>query len=298
MRFLRFSFIGIVLVMYSCGGQVDQADIPDIPPGFDTMKFDAKAKEKYEKARTIFFSIPSPMETTLLLKRAGVAFNPTFLNSIDNLNNYETSDVKALNLGSYLADLSYCNVFKQQEQCLRYFAGLKTLGDDLQLTSVFSVDLVDRVERNLDNRDSILHIISEAYWTTKTELEDDEREKMATYVLTGGWIEGLYLACHLSKEEANDKLTTRIAEQKYSAMNLRALVRLQNDDGSMSNLQDGVEELAELFESLKEIKEPGSYTVDEHGVIKVGKRIRVFISPDELELITAKVTDLRNSFVQ
>ncbi len=295
------TLILLVLVgsLFSCRGKVqEETSLPEMPVGFDSASFDEEDKKKYNKARSIFYSLPSPMETTVLMHKAGATYRQDILNPAENSKNYVTSADQAVNIGAYLADMSYCNIFQQQEQCVKYFAALRVLGDELNLSGIFTSDIAERIELNLEKRDSIMNIISEAYWTAKSELEEAEREKIASYVLAGGWIEGLYIASSLATGgEKNELLEKRVAEQKYSAMHLSELLEIQNSDGSMDDIEKGVNELLDLFMALEEKSEPGTYSVDEHGVIRVGKKITVKMSREQLEEIAVKAKELRNSYI-
>jgi hypothetical protein len=299
MKVKSLVLIMAVFALYSCRQKAPEENaIPEIPVGFDSASFDEQDQKQYNKARSIFYLLPSPMETTALMHKAGASYRQNILSLAENSKNYATSEEQAVNVGCYLADMSYCNIFQQQEECVKYFAALRVLGDQLDLSGIFTPEIAERIEMNLERRDSILNIISEAYWTAKSELEEAEREKIATYVLAGGWVEGLYIATQLALEDEDNKLLAkRIAEQKYSALHLTELLEIQNSDGSMDRMEQGVRELTDLFMKLEEKKEPSTYSVDEHGVIRVGKKISVKMSREELEQIAQLASKLRNSYV-
>lgn len=287
----------LALALFSCQAPQTEKE-KQIPAGYDSTLLDESVIEKYEKAREVFITIPSPIESSVLLQKAGVKFNPEYLKQTDKVGNYETTDKKAINLGTYLADLSYCNVFDQHDRSLDYFNALRILGDELDLTNIFTPEVVKRVEDNLNNKDSILAIISTAYWTARTSLEENERQTVAAYVLAGGWIEGLYIASQIAtNEKPNELLESRIAEQRYASKNMLELIRLQNVDGSMDELASEIEELNTLFQALEEKVEPAKYSMDKKGIISVGKNITVVMTEKQLKEIANKVSSIRKKFM-
>ena len=45
-----------------------------------------------DKAKKIFYSLPSPLETAMLIKSAGAEYDEQLLNSVDNTRNYTSKD--------------------------------------------------------------------------------------------------------------------------------------------------------------------------------------------------------------
>src|SRR5581483_9857721 len=57
------------------------------------------------KLNNQIFSIPSPIQTALLIKKSGYTYNKAILNGSDNYSHCDTKYKKALNLGIYGTDL-------------------------------------------------------------------------------------------------------------------------------------------------------------------------------------------------
>jgi len=85
--------IGFVFVQNACQSSNESNNLEsEINQGIDTTALEAK-----EKAQKVFYSLPSPIETALLLKRAGAKFNDEYLNPIDNSTKYTSTKKMALN---------------------------------------------------------------------------------------------------------------------------------------------------------------------------------------------------------
>ncbi len=77
------------------------------------------------------FSIPSPLQTAMLIQKTGSAYDKSILNTKENMNQYATDFSKALNLGIYGADLGYVNMYSKTQDAISYLAAVKKLSDDV-----------------------------------------------------------------------------------------------------------------------------------------------------------------------
>lgn len=88
---------GLFTISCSSGGKKrDKVEVD-----MNTLSQDSVAIEGIKAAKQIFYSLPSPLETAMILKRAGAKYNEEILNSVDNTSRYSTNRSMALNLGIY-----------------------------------------------------------------------------------------------------------------------------------------------------------------------------------------------------
>jgi hypothetical protein len=94
----------------------------DKEPEFDVdmTEIDEALFDNINQAKQIFYAMPSPLETAMLVKSAGAAYDEDLLNSIDNAGNYTTNRSMALNLGIYTCDLSFASLFDQTQTSISY----------------------------------------------------------------------------------------------------------------------------------------------------------------------------------
>ena len=78
-------------------------------------------------------------------------------------------------------------------------ATVKTLADKLGVIGSFDMSEMERFESNIANKDSLTSILDNSVKKTKDYLKDDSRDKLAALVLTGSFIEGLYISTGLIK---------------------------------------------------------------------------------------------------
>lgn len=256
--------------------------------------------QKVTKAQTVFFAIPSPIETTVLLKKAGATFNKDYLNSVKNTSNYTSTSSKALNLGIYGADLSYAGIFDQTQEMMLYMKSVSSLAKDLSIGGAFDEETIIRTEKNINNRDSLLQIISDAFWSSDSYLKDNNRSATSALILAGGWIEGLYIATRVAKTINNDGIDTRIAEQKLSLENLIGLLESYEADENITSVLNELKELKKNYDSIEVPESKVVVSTDSKiGATTISSSTNhIVISKDQLKTISNKIETIRNKIIK
>lgn len=254
--------------------------------------------EQADRVKKIFYQIPSPVEMVSLIQEQGSRYTYKVLNDVDNRNDYTTAGSKALNLGIYGADLSYTSVFNQNQESIIYLSTAKELADELGVSGAFSDETMSRVEENLEDRDSLMHIITETFYELDAYLKENGRSNISAQVITGGWIEGLYLACMMvDPENPTGTLAERVVDQKHSLTDLIALNEAYNKAGSLDNIITDLNGLKEIFDRAKpeEIDNTQSMV---NGTLVLGANDKLTLAPDDLKAIITLAKDIRGKYVQ
>ncbi len=245
-----------------------------------------------ERIEKIVYNIPSPTETVSILQRAGAKYVFDFPNDPMKADDYESLSKRGLNMGVYGADLTYASVFNKSTETSFYLSCVSKLGRKLGVEQVFNEDVKNRIQDNIDNRDSMQVIVNETFWELDAYLKEQGRDNISALVIVGGWIESLYLATQLVRMSPdNEELKQRIAEQKYSLDNLIGLVKTYQNKAGLDEVMGYLEELKELFDQIKEVKEPNT----EPGMI--GQKIKLQMSDELLNEIIDKVEEIRIEIV-
>ncbi len=257
---------------------------------------------KAASAEKIFYSIPSPIEMASILKASGSGYDNTLPNPVDRKDKYSTVRSRALNLGVYGADLSYAVVYDNTQESMLYLACAKKLADGLGITSAFSEEKVAKMEENMSNRDSMLAMISDSYWETDAYLQENERGNVSAYIITGGWIEGIYLGCKIERKlkasGKNKEIGKRIAEQKASLDNLISLLESYASPDSFGDLIDDLKGLQAIYATVKETETETTATTNADGSTTIGGGSVFEINEEQLSAIDKKVTEIRNKITQ
>jgi len=294
-------FAALALVMLSACSSNNSNNVQDELEAQlteEAMADKPEVDENLEKVKEIYYSLPSPLETSQLLKMSGAHFKYDALHTINDVKNYTTSKAKAINLGIYIADLSYCNVFHQQQHCVDYFAVTKNLGDDLGMGQVFSADIVDRINNNLSNQDSVYFILSELYWQANDALQKSDMKAINGMVAAGLWVEGMHIAIESieSANESKEMLTQRIAEQRYIINELVPMIASMNENGSLDDIVSDMKAIQQTFNNLKGTTAEATLEENTDGPDVIGGEQSVSISNDELKTLADQIASLRSKF--
>ncbi len=260
-----------------------------------------------DKAKKIFYSLPSPLETAMLIKSAGAEYDEVLLNSLDNVTNYSTSRSLALNLGIYTTDLSFASLFDQTQTSINYMDAAQAMAKGLDINDAIDNETMTRLEENLQNRDIVMDIISETFLNSSSYLKEQQRQDVAAIVLVGGWIEGLYIATQLIgiNEIENNKLVDRVLEQKLS---FNIVQRMLEDNKANENGEENVDiinlisELQKLRDAFDNVKVQTTQTEavenTETNVTTLKSQTNVSVSPEDFKILQSAVDNLRTSFIQ
>jgi hypothetical protein len=231
-----------------------------------------------------------------LIKSAGAQFDKAILNPVDKARTYTGETAQAINLGIYGSDLSYASMFDQKQEAMNYLASVQQLANSLQVSDALGNDMLERLEKHQNDRDSLLNIVSMAYADMNDYLKENKRESISAMVIAGGWIEGLYLATYYASQQPGGELKQRVAEQKLSLGNLIKLLESYNDS-RLADLLTDLGQIKALFDEASTSSTKATATKDEQGTVTIGGGTSVNISDDTLQKITSKIKEIRTKYV-
>ena len=286
---------------YGCGSSNKEGTAET--EGTDTagMGQSGGMKKSDNKAQNIFYSIPSPIELAQLIQKAGASYNKDLLSSIDNVNKYNSNSSKALNLGVYGADLSYTSVFDNNTQeSILYLGCTRKLAESLGVGNAFDEKTVDRIQANTGKKDSLLSIISSSYMSTDEMLKESQRENASALVISGGFMEGIYLATQLAKSSKNSAdIINRIAEQKGTLDNVINLLTPSAQDAGVASILADLKTLQTIFADVKVSATTGATVKTDQAtkVTTIGGKIVYTVTPETMSKLTAKAAEIRNKII-
>jgi hypothetical protein len=258
---------------------------------------DGQTEQQADRVKKIFYSIPSPVEMVSLIQDVGSRYDYSLLNKVENRTKYSSAKSKAVNLGIYGADLSYTSVFNQNQESILYMSCAKQLADELGVSSAFSNETIARVEENLENRDSLLHIITETFYELDAYLKENDRSNISAQVITGGWLEGLYLASKMVQMYGKgNELSDRIVDQRLALKDLISLNKAYNKDGSLDDVLMDLESLEAIY---AEADAGGSVEtqVAADGKVTLGGSPAAKMSDAVMDKLIVKTIEIRQKYV-
>ena len=224
------------------------------------------------QADAMIKNMPSPIEMAILVKHAGGEYNSSLLNDVKNLDNYVTNGKKTINMGIYSSDVGYTSLYKQTQETVFYLNNVRKLSDAIGLSDAFDQSMFDRVEANIENRDSLLQILSSSYDLANEYLKENNRMNTSVLMIAGGWIESMYLAANLGANGGRPEpiISLRLLEQEQVLKKIVLAMRMVNDDPLVQEFADKLEKLsAVLVANEIRIGEGDDATVNEEKMEKV-----------------------------
>ena len=267
----------------------------------DSLSGDAPLKLSEELVGDVVQNISSPVEMAALIKSTGVEFSQKVLNSTDKVTDYNTSFKRALNLGVYSADLGYINMFDKNNIVVSYLLAVKNMSEGIKVGQFFDFTALKRLATNSSNLDSLMEISVSSFNKMDSYLREQDRSNVSTLIITGAWIEGIYIASNVIEQTNNEELINRIAEQKDIVDIILIIVKNYEQDQNFALLAQRIEKLKEAYSKVKittEVGEPKK--IEKNGVlILVQNEIsHVEASPETLKNIIKEIKDIRQFIVE
>ena len=292
------AFLLFAVLMAGCGSDKKKTGSDEFT--LDESEIDTELLSDINNAKQIFYSLPSPLETALLIKSAGASYNEDLLNPTDNTGSYTTNKSMALNLGIFTTDLSFASLFDQTQTSIRYMNAAKQMADGLGILDAIDNNTIERLEANVNNRDVIMDIISETFMNSSSFLTENERPALASIVLVGGWVEGLYIASNLVGDESikDNKLVERIVDQKLSFNIVLQLLDENKDNVDVANIIADITGLKETFDKITITTSKIEAVPDlETNVTLLKSKSSTNLTPELFRELQEKVKVLRTNFV-
>lgn len=243
------------------------------------------------------FSIPSPIQTALLIQKSGVVYDKSVLNPSGKVNTFSTDFARSLNLGIYGADLGYVSLYNQTQDALSYLGSLKQLSDKLGISAAFDAETMNRIKNNITNKDSMMVLVGIAYRGSDAYLKNNKRTDISSLILTGGWVESMHFSVSAYKTKPSESIKFRIAEQKQA---LASLIRVLGTSSSpeIVDLTAQLNDLAKVYEGIQFTYKFVPPTVDTvKKVTYINSTTEVTVTDEQIAQITEKVAKIRSKII-
>jgi hypothetical protein len=293
--------IGLSILLFSCGGSNIDVDSENANPDEINVINDSIIDNMDALTTKIggkMFSIPSPIQMSLLLKDEVKTFNEEMITNPKNASNFTTTFKKAINMGVYGSDLGYATIYENNTIALSYLQSIEDLSNELGIADAFNEDLINRFIENGNNQDSMLVIMSDGYREGDKFLKENEQHDIATLILTGGWIESLYFATQSYKQSKSQDIANRIGEQKSALITIIELLEDYNTDEYYTQLISDLKDLKTDFDNIEfnyQYIEP--QTNEDEGLTIIKSKTSVNIDGETMKNITSKIEKIRNNLI-
>lgn len=286
----------IALAAVSCSGSSEDNEVTNVEIADSTAtEVDTLASES---DRDIDYSVPTPNELFEIIKLQGGEQQMNLVNPLENSENYIELKSKAINFGVYSADVAYLSCFGIGTDFLKYFSKIEELGEELGISGAFDADVMDRIEENEGDSDSLFMISNETYYDSYFYLEENDKGVELSLIMAGGYVESLYIICNLVETyNDNDPIVRKVGDQKLVLENLIDFISVYAEDGSVSEVIDDMLDLSLVFEENMEFEETESAVSNhEDGTLMLSGGGSFKMTEAAFEAIKAKANELRDKY--
>ena len=279
-----------LVFLTSCGGE-------------DPIEEAIEVVEEVEpEGNEAYYQIPSPDEMFGFIKESGLAFNGELLNPIQSSDSYTDPKMQALNFGIYSADLAYTAAFEEFNETTKYFGTIQKLAEPIGLNAAFDKSLIERVQGNLDNADSLVAITNTSYFAVVDYLDQNEQGDKLGIIAAAGWLETVYVVANTTNYAKDKAAVDRLADQKLTLDNLLDYLDKYKENADVAEVLGWFNELETVFSALPEEEEGSgsgiSFKKKDNGKLVLGGGSSISISEEQFNAIKDKVNEIRNNIVK
>ena len=247
---------------------------------------------------SVFYQIPSAHQVLAVLSSDSKLFNSSLLLSTDLAKNKIGEKNLAISFGCYTTDVAYCIASNQFQAAVKQYATVRQLADQLGINTAIDENMKKRIEKNLENIDSLQTISTESYFTIVDNLVALDNGKTLTLITVGGYVESLYLLTNANKAfNMNDKHIKQLANLKTVTENIIKCLNYFKTDAQISSMEPMFNELLGIYGQLSPVKTGKlEVTTQKEGIVISGGTEYAFTEKQFNELKTA-VNKMRNAII-
>ena len=288
--FKTIMILSIVAVLAACNGKGGKNE--------DNLNDSLVGLQNIESQT--YYLIPSPEGLFSFIRDGKLKFSDAVLNPTNNSDKYVDTRAKEINFGIYSADLAYVASFNKYQQSVDYLSTVRTLSDEIGISAVFDQNLIGRIDNVIDDQDSLLKVTSDSYLSIVRYLESSDRKKSLALIVTGGWVESIYVVVNLLDNYKQDaKIISLLASQKNVVSNLTSyLDQLKSDENIQMTINE-LKPLADFYQSLEVQKEePKDGQKTSAGKIVVGGNSKIIMTEAQFQTLKKEITAIRNKITK
>ena len=277
--------LSLSILILSCGG--DSKNNNETIAN-DSLNKHTAANDTSNNSAAVF-ALPAPFQIATVLKNSNVTFSEKLLVPSKKARTFSSDYARAINLGIYTTDLGYSTLFSQKQTTLNYYREVNNLLNDLQISANIESNQFKKFEKNLDNSDSLCSIILKSFGQWQSYFQENKRESDGLYILSGTYIEGLYLSLNHPTIQNKKEFKNLVGQQKLFLDNILELSNYMDKKPAFDDLYAKLGAIQQAYEPIVVVVKQ-----DSSGNANV---ICSYTNQQLLDLATA-VTKVRNELIK
>jgi hypothetical protein len=281
-----------IFLLASCGQRSSEnleVDMDDVDTG--------ELQLSSETMDDIIQNLASPVEVAALINAMNVPYSTQYLADPESLSTNTSSFEMAFSLGALSADLGYLNMYEKTGTAINFLSSINQLADALQIGQFFDFATLQRLATSSSDLDSLMFISVHSFNNMDEYLRETDRSNLSALMITGVWIESLYLATQVAKQNSNEDLKLMIGEQKLILNDLLLVLNNYNNEVAIVKYINDLEIIKNVYDDVKityEVGEP--QTIEEDGMLTVvqSESSHINMSSETLRKIIQVTEEVRN----
>ncbi len=237
-----FAFAGSTLII-SCGGEVE-----DTGPKYNFEKADSLPDDYLKELGIVKTNIELTAKLFETMNENGFSFNEG--NMLSAGKSFSGSSKQAMGVGAIGTDMVYAISFKQNQSAIARMEGLLSQSNALGVAEAFDKSLMEK----LSSEDSTINksvILTKAYLNAKDQLFSEERAQLATFMVIGGWLEGLHISSNMCKDDlSNLDIRLGLWEICNTYSNVMSMSKVFESNADMKDISTKISELGPLVKRI------------------------------------------------
>lgn len=244
------------------------------------------------------FLLPSPDEILNEIFFEKIELNPSYVNPIEKSSSYIDTRYQALNLGVFIADFAYLSFTDNKQKEIEYLKVIKELSEKVNLYGLMDEKLLNRIQANLTNNDTLQNISQEMYYSLSDNLENTNRSNIFTLISTGTIVEALYLASmNVTSYKEFEDVIKRMFEQKFVFENFYEFAIQYSTDEYVKSILGQLDQLKMMFENLQKNETATKITKTEGNNFRIEGGIEFVINEKVFQNFKINITKIREEIV-
>lgn len=238
----------VLLLVFSACSEQDQRKTASAK---EEIKEEATPLKESQKRS--YYPIPSPEQMFTFINDNGIDYNNSLVHDYEVADSYHEPTKKALIFGIYTADLAYSAAYQDVELTIKLYKTVRKLSQDLHIEELMTEEMMQNMQANMENPDSLALIAGDSYYKAVEHLESNGQEGKLALMSLGGWIESVHITLSaLGDVDLGSATAQRIASQKITFDNLYTYLTKNKDKLGVQSELEKIQPIKAVFDSLKE----------------------------------------------
>ncbi len=194
-------------------------------------------------------------------------------------------------------DLGYINMYEKTDIGESFVTSIDKLTTELRIGQFFDLATINRLATN-SSMDSLLYISIHSFNNMGNSLRESNRGDQSALLITGAWIEGLYMLTQTNLRDDNEHLRNMIGDQKMILNDLLLVLNFYNSKSQMKNYITDLEKIMTIYDEVEIISAVGDpEPIEKDGMLELvqSETTQLKMSDEVLDRITNTTAQVRNA---